>query len=141
MHDDYWRQLATDAEFEAEMSERQRLLGMIYPGPCLPLRHARTMAGSRRVVHGHGVTRCSLLSVASYPSGRPKLVAAVLGVMAALSTVTLAGSAYTTAPTGSQITLVLVGTIFAGCLAVLGGWPTAVRLQKKRFDVSKLRQI
>jgi hypothetical protein len=40
MHDDYWRRLATDPDFEAEMCERQRELGMAH---CW--RHARTMAG------------------------------------------------------------------------------------------------
>jgi hypothetical protein len=30
MHDDYWVRLATDPDFEAEMSERQRELCMIY---------------------------------------------------------------------------------------------------------------
>jgi hypothetical protein len=28
-HDDYWRRLATDPDFEAEMSERQRQLGQL----------------------------------------------------------------------------------------------------------------
>ena len=134
-NDDWWRKLATDPDFEAEMCERQRQLGMIYHGPCLPLRHARhprTMAGSPRVVHGYGVTRCSLVSVASHHPARPKLVAAVLGVMVALSTVALAGSAYTTAPTGSQVTLALVGSVLAGCLAARAGWPTTVSLKKIR---------
>ena len=69
--------------------------------------------------------------MASHHPGRPKVAATVLGVMAALSTVTLAGSAYSTAPTGSQITLAVVGSALAGCLAVRGGWPTAVSPFKK----------
>jgi len=39
-------------------------------------------------------------------------------MLTALSAAMLASAAYSTAPTGSQITLLLVGSVLAGCLAV-----------------------
>jgi hypothetical protein len=92
---------------------------------------ARGSFGSAR----YGAAWCSLVAVASHHPGRPKVVAAILGMMTALSAVTLAGSGYVTAPTGSQVTLALVGSALAGCLAMWAGWPTGVRLQKKARGV------
>jgi hypothetical protein len=51
--------------------------------------------------------------------------------MIAVSTVALAGAGFATAPTHSQITLALIGSVLAGCLAVRAGWPTANPSQKK----------
>ena len=64
---------------------------------------------------------------------RPKVVAAVLGVVTAFSTVTLAGAGWTTLPTRSQGTLALVGSVLAGSLAVRAGWPTPCAKKKKSY--------
>jgi hypothetical protein len=68
--------------------------------------------------------------VASHHLARPKVVAAVLGVGAALSAVALEGAGLSTVPTALQITLALVGSAIAGCLAARTEWPTAVRPEK-----------
>jgi hypothetical protein len=78
-----------------------------------------------------GVASCS---VALHLSGRPKLAAAIRGMLTALSAAMLAGAAYTTAPTGSQITLLLVGSVLAGCLAV--SWVAAGRKAQKKSPKS-----
>jgi hypothetical protein len=46
------------------------------------------------------------------------IVAAIRAMLTALSAAMLVSAAYSTAPTGSQITLLLVGSVLAGCLAV-----------------------
>jgi hypothetical protein len=55
-------------------------------------------------------------------------------MLTALSAAMLASAAYTTAPTGSQITLLLVGSVLAGCLAV--SWAAVCHGAQKKSPVS-----
>jgi hypothetical protein len=55
-------------------------------------------------------------------------------MLTALSAAMLAGAAYTTAPTGSQVTLLLLGSVLAGCLAV--SWVAVCHEAQKKSPVS-----
>ena len=76
--------------------------------------------------------------MASHHPGRPKVVAAVLGVLTGLSAVSLAGAGYAAAPTHSQISLALVGSVLAGCLAAWAG--LADRRKQKEADLRALKK-
>src|SRR5256885_286576 len=72
--------------------------------------------------------------MASHRPGRPKVVAAIRAMLTALSAAMLASAAYSTVPTGPQLTLLLLGSVLAGCLAV--SWVAVCHEAQKKSLVS-----